>query len=331
MKDFKIVDNKYECEECHLFFKSKNGLSNHVNKKHNIKIYYDKWLKNENEGFCEICGKETKFRSIKYNGYYPCCSKKCVNKHREKICLQKYGVNNINQNNEIKIRRKKVNMEKLGVEYPMQNENVKNKRKENYFNKHGIYHQMKDDKIKNKIKNTNIKKYGTPCSLSNDSIKIKRDKTWLEKYGTKYIFQSEKIKEKSKITCLKKYGVENASQNHDIFIKQQKSSFIIKKYKDTNLLYQGSYELDFLNKYYNELQIENGKTIKYKYNNKEKSYHSDFFIPDLNLIVEIKNSWLYKRDLNILNEKEKSTLEKGYNYILILDKNYDEFKKIIQT
>jgi hypothetical protein len=83
-----------------------------------------------------------------------------------------------------------------------------------------------------------------------------------------------------------------------------------------------------LNKYFDKFKIENGPTIKYKFNNKEKIYFPDFYLPELNLIIEIKNSYLFKKNYEIINIKELYVKNKGYNYILILDKNYNEFKSI---
>lgn len=51
----------------------------HLNTVHGItsqKAYYDEYIKQENEGICPICGKETEFRSIGL-GYNTYCSSKC--------------------------------------------------------------------------------------------------------------------------------------------------------------------------------------------------------------------------------------------------------------
>ena len=66
------------------------------------------------------------------------------------------------------------------------------------------------------------------------------------------------------------------------------------KQKYNHLTYQGTFELDFINKYYNKINIQNGMTIKYDEN---KVYYPDFFIPELNLIVEIKSDYFYKKYL----------------------------------
>jgi hypothetical protein len=101
----------------------------------------------------------------------------------------------------------------------------------------------------------------------------------------------------------------------------------IKRFKNTNIWYQGSYELDFLEKYYNIFinDIQRGLRITYKCNEKQKYYFSDFYIPSLNLIIEIKNSYLAKKDKLILEAKKEACLSQGYQWIMIIDKNYSNF------
>ena len=80
-----------------------------------------------------------------------------------------------------------------------------------------------------------------------------------------------------------------------------------------------------INRYYNKFtDIQRGPSIRYIYNGKNKVYHSDFYIPSKNLVVEIKSSWVLKIDIEV-EEKKKATIANGFNYIMILDKNYKDF------
>ena len=147
------------------------------------------------------------------------------------------------------------------------------------------------------------------------------------------VFFQIKILNKIKETNLEKYGFEYPAQNSDILLKIQKSSFAIKQFKDTDLWYQASYELDFLNRYYDIFKddITRGSSIKYEYNNKIKIYHPDFFIISLNLIIEIKNNYLLKRDFEEIKLKSESVINNGFNFIMIVDKKYDEFELLIKN
>jgi len=70
---------------------------------------------------------------------------------------------------------------------------------------------------------------------------------------------------------------------------------------------------------------KNAPRIKYIFKDKEHYYFPDFYIPQLNLIVECKNSHLVKRDKDKIDAKEKAAIANGFNYIMILDKNYNDF------
>jgi len=179
-----------------------------------------------------------------------------------------------------------------------------------------------------------IKKYGSnfdnpalqrELSLRNTHNSLmKSRKTKLEKYGSE-TFNNQKKKEK---TCLNKYGVRHTNQFPEIWNKIQKNSFKTSTYN--GILYQGSYELDFLifcNK--NNIIVERGPAIPYNVNNNTKIYHSDFFIRDKNLIVEIKSTYTYKNNIKINFFKKESCEKLGYNFVFIIDKNYSELIEII--
>lgn len=181
-----------------------------------------------------------------------------------------------------------------------------------------------------KREDTNMKLYGVKNCFQNEEMKEKSKETMMEKYGVDHNMKIEKCKNDRKQTYLKNYGVDNPSKNKIIFQKNLKNGLKIKKYKSTELYYQGTYEFDFLEKYYNTLKIENGLSIEYYDDkNNNKIYHSDFYLPYYNLIVEIKSAyWYYKHEkINIL-KKEYS--EKRHNYILILDKNYQELDTFLK-
>jgi len=109
----------------------------------------------------------------------------------------------------------------------------------------------------------------------------------------------------------------------EIFNKVQKSAYKLKKYK--NYLYRGTYELDFLIKFSENYKIENAKSIDYAFDGKNKKYHPDYYLPDYNLIVEIKSSYTYEREKEKNEAKKEATINNGYNFIFIINKDYIEF------
>jgi hypothetical protein len=369
MKNFrKNNQGIFICEECEKNFIKLDGLSKHINLNHiSTKNYYDKWIKEKEEGLCKICKNPTQWQGRISIGYNNCCCKKCSIKYTDtkvkKSFIEKYGVNTPLKIKEIREKIKNTNKNKYGVEFPLQNISIVNKgrktKNEKYIN--GNYDPEN-------FKKTCQQRYGCNYPAQNKEIQEKNKKTCKEKYDVEYTFQSKEIKQKgeetkkekrysdinylininkkikqtkkekygdenynnrkkSKETCREKYKVENPAQNKKTFDKTQKSALRVKKFRDTNIWYQGSYELDFLEKYYILfMDLQRGPTIKYIFEGKNKVYYPDFYIPSLNLIIECKNSYLMKRDLNMINSKREECIKKKYDYILIENKNYFEFE-----
>jgi hypothetical protein len=122
MKEFrKTEEGFFICEECGRVCKKLKGLTIHIrllhNKKH--KEYYDKWLKEQDEGLCKICGKETKFLGFKYY-YKNCCCKEHMKKwnwiHVKILNLERCGFENNFQRKECKEKAKQTKKERYGDE-----------------------------------------------------------------------------------------------------------------------------------------------------------------------------------------------------------------------
>jgi len=189
------------------------------------------------------------------------------------------------------------------------------------IDKYGTTSFFKTDEFKLKRKNTLIKKYGVSEPLQLDMFLEKRKTTNLQKYGFETPKLHKDVNEKYKQTCLNRYGVENIMHSDRSFNKMQNNSRTKRKFRNTNIWYQGSYELDFLEKYYDKYpDIVRGPSIKYKYKGKNKVYYSDFFIPSLNLVIECKSTYYYNLHKEINKFKEKYTKKSGFNYLLIIDK-----------
>jgi len=302
------------CEECKKECKNLRSLSKHIQLTHYpIKKYYDKYVLDNNKNICKLCGKENKFKGLVYGYTNGCC----------KLHMNKLGYEN----------RKESLLKSYGVENPFQRTDLKNKIKTTWIRNYGVDNPNKSKIVRNKLEDTNIKKYGSTCTLGNKEIRKKAEDTCEKNYGTRNPFSSKIVKEKIKNTNIEKYGVENPLQNREIFDKAFKTRILIKKYKDTNLLYQASYEYDFLNTFFDNFpDIINGPSIKYMMNDKSKIYHSDFYIPSLNLIIEIKNHYLFKKYKDEILLKGEAAKSKKYNYILIIDKDYTQFiEKYVKT
>jgi hypothetical protein len=326
MKEFRKSDSgQFICEECHKNFKSKMALLIHVSKSHNGKEdYIKKWIKEDSDGLCKNCGNETSLHRSEYRDF---CSVSCSANHKESQIIKKNTRSKKYKNGYFNVKKwKDTLIKKYGVDHPMKIEKSKIKtrktKKEN--------HDNENFNNREKATNTCLKKYGVKYPLQNKDIYNKFKDSILKSTGYNYPLSSEKAKIKFRQTCQYRYGVDYPSQDLTIFIKQQKSGMLIKEYRDTGIYYRGSYEFDFLKKYYDKFKIENPISVKYTFNNKNRIYHPDFYLPEFNLIVEIKNNFLYNKYYESIIEKEKSVVQNNFNFILILEKNYNEFNEYIK-
>jgi hypothetical protein len=238
---------------------------------------------------CDVCGEEYEIQYSTYND-------STKNQTEMYVCRGKCA----------NIKREQTNLELYGNKNCFQNEKMKEKSKETMKEKYGHEHNMQCEKF-----------------LNNRKI------TYLENWGVDNPSKNENIKKKKEETCMKNYGVKSPYQNRDIFRRSRKSANSIKNFKNTDLIYQSSYEKDFLDKYYDKYNIENGILIKYKFD-KDRVYHSDFYLPKLDIVVEIKSTYWLNKHVAMIEAKEEYT-KKNHNYVLILDKNYDEFDEMIKN
>ena len=261
--------------------------------------------------------------------------------------LERYGVENVSFSPEIvekitksvrktyssdidqiKEKQRLTNIEKYGVEDVNKESWFKDKIKYTFIEKYGVDNPSKVSEIRNKIISTNLRKYGVEHASQSKEIKDKIIKTNIEKYGVISPMMLQEIKDKMKKTNLERYGVEYISQNPEIYESKILSGYKIKKH-ECGLSYQGTYEKDFIDTCIkNNIKITKSTSILYELKGESRRYYPDFYIKELNLIVEVKSKYYYElhREKNEL--KKQSTINNGFRYLMILDKNYEEFLKL---
>lgn len=303
---------------------------------------------------CEQCAKILKFQRIKntmvnkYGVEYAAQSQTFKDKMKE-TTLERYGVENANQSEAVKEKIRQTNLEKYGVEYGLQSQDVKEKRRITNLEKYGFENPLQREEIKEKSKQTNLEKYGVEyasqshefkakCKQTNfekygvehftqtDIMKEKTKNTNLEKYGVEYSLQRPEIKEQIKQTCLKKYGVEHGSQCKEIFEKMNKNSYYLKEYalpSGNKIKIQGfeHFALDelFQKENMNENDIitgcKNVPTIWYNDDSGKKHRHFvDIYIPSQNKCIEIKSTWTFEKQKEVVFLKLNAAKELGYLY-----------------
>lgn len=159
---------------------------------------------------------------------------------------------------------------------------------------------------------------------------------------------SDKYREIFKQRMKKKYGkttlLDEPEQQKKMLANRKISGVYI--FTDgTKVQYTGSYEKDFLNYIEHNMGIQ-GKNIMapapqvfyYDFENKKRFYIPDFYLPELNLIVEIKdggnnpNTHPNRINKDLPKEKIKDDLmikQNDYNFIKIKNKEYTDFSNIV--
>ena len=263
-------------------------------------------------------------RKTRING--KCLTKNCINIF-DKTFRQLYQINGYCKECSMNIKTNKFKvtcLEKYGVENSFQSQEVKDKIKKTCLKNYGVENSFQSQEVKDKIKKTNLEKYGVEHPLQSQEVIDKIKKTCLEKYGVENSFQSQEVKDKIKKTCLKNYGVEHPQQNPEIAERTSKTSYSRKDYTFPSgkiISVQGyePYALNELVKIFNENEIKTG-TINVPeiwYDNYEGIKHRhfvDIFIPSKNKCIEVKSTWTAKKKKDNIFKKQQSGKELGFTY-----------------
>jgi hypothetical protein len=276
------------------------------------------------------CGIETtkKFNEISY--YTGAFCKDCIKKIRtnkiKKACIDKYGVENPSQIDEVKKKKEETYMEHYGM-HPRKTKDVQDKYKNTCLAKYNVDNPSKNLKIQQKIKNVFESKYGGH-PMHNEVIKQKVRETCFELYGG-YPAENELIKKKIEEKFMEKYGC-YPLQDISVLQKHQESS---KKYKKYTMpsgqirLIQGyeHFAIQELLKKYSEDQIQSERKniprFKYIKDEKERYYFPDIYIPTTKQIIEIKSSYTFEKDKEKLDLLKPCIEKEGYIFeIWIFDR-----------
>ncbi len=160
-----------------------------------------------------------KLRFFDYDrGYAKYCSK-CVHSSKErndariKTCLEKYGVDHVMKNEDVKNKFKNTCICNYGAENYMATPEFRVQSKNTCMSKYGFDHAMKNDIIKEKFKSSMIEKYGVENSMQHDESKLKSQQTCMIKYGTSTPLKNKEIRLKIKHTNQIRYGCDYPHQN----------------------------------------------------------------------------------------------------------------------
>lgn len=308
---------------------------------------------------CDTCHENKLIKYCDYNKVtknntekYYCI--KCKNEKIKITNLQKYGVENVFQVDDIKTKIIETNISKYGVDYPIKLDEFKGKSKQTSLYKYGTEHPLQSDIILDKQKKTNIKKYGHECSLLNDDIIEKIKISNLKKYNTTNISSIDEIKikkEKTRTkTIQKKYNdvkilsiigkdyhmlCDNNCEHEftissELFRNRYKNTIICTVCNPINSYSISGLELEFKNFI---ISIYDGNII---FSNRDiiKPYEVDIYIPDLKIAFEF-NGVYWHNELNknkyYHKNKTKLLLEKGIQLIHVWEDDWKYKKDIVKS
>lgn len=126
-------------------------------------------------------------------------------------------------------------------------------------------------------------------------------------------------------TMMQRYGVKYIQHCPEMFAKIQNKSFKWKQFtfpsgKIIELQGYEHFAVRDLLKIHAESDIKCGRgskevpSVKYVFENKNKVYYPDIYIPKLNKIIEVKSTYTYNLSLKRNLAKKKSCIEKGYSF-----------------
>ena len=285
-----------KCKICNRKFENSRVLGIHISTTHKMskQEYYDRFLKrDENEGKCLECGKETGFVTL-VKGYRIFCSVKCLNQSQYHIkhCTETYIKNYVDN---------KDNRREL-------NKRTKNTCLERY---NGI--GLASQELTKKYNETMLLKYGHINPSQVKEIQEKTKQTNIKKYGAENVYASEYIKQKIKETNLERY-------NETSWTKSKEGREFLKNFTNSEDFKNKQHETKKKNNSFNTSKIENKLELSLRemfpdletqYKSELYPFNCDFYIPSLDLYIEYNGSWTHGGcfyDEN--NDENRNTLEK---------------------
>ena len=307
-------------------------------------------------GICDFCKSEKRIKMKDYNKQTNfgkldfCCSKKCSILKTKKSNLEKYGYENVFQNEDIKKKSKlkklelygnesfnnnqkasETNIKKYGFKTVLMDPEIRDDIKNSYFVKHGVYYPSQNPDILEKIKQSNIKKYGvdnySKTKEFSETIKsnfFKKMENKLSSHGLlkksesgKYYLKCKSCGEDFEILYTLMY--KRLSNSDNICIKCNPKSKVFSNYEKSILSFlKDNSNFEIIE---NQRKILDGKEI-------------DIYLPEINLALEFNglywHSELYKERKYHL-DKTLSCIERGIDLMHIWEDDWIYKQDIVKS
>jgi hypothetical protein len=297
----KFCSNKCSNKDKDLLGKRNETMMNRYGKlsmisnpdiKHKIKISFEK-----NHGVSNISElaklPETKIKISKTKLSYSKDKRVIINTKRSTTNLDKWGVDNISKNKNIKKITKENNIKKWGIEYPIMLDVIKEKSKQTSLEKYGVNHISKNENFRKKYKITNDLNYNK--YLENGTSLFNCDKGHTFSISSD-IYNHRKLLYLKICTICNPLNNKYSSQHEEIsnFLKELDIKHTI---NDRNIIPK---ELDIYIPEYN-IAIEFNGLYWHSELYKDKKYHLNKTNMCNNLGIRLihifEDDWIYRKDI----------------------------------
>lgn len=218
---------------------------------------------------------------------------------------------------------------------------IQQRYKETSMENYGVEHPTQSKEVQDKIRNTSMKNHGVPHPMHNEEIKNKaiqnQKATVMERYNVDTIMKVKAFRDLCIQSCIEKYGSENPMHNSEVSQNAlnkacKGKTFTFPSGRTEHMQGYEPEAMDLLLDFYDEDEIRTKRSempeIFYVGDDaRYKRYYPDFYIPNENLIVEVKSWYTYQNNFRNTDVKRKACEYLGFEYILIM---FNEKKELIK-
>lgn len=288
---------------------------------------------------CKMCSARLLYVNWE-RGFQTYCSKLCKHsdpEFKQKVknsFVEKFGTDNSLKSKEVQEKIKQTNLKRYGHENAAKNPMIQSRMRETCLAKYGIENVLSKaspfrDKADKNSKEAVQEKYGVASTFSVPDILNKRKDTWLKKYGAIHPHKNRSVRDNYNTTVKENWGVEHPMQVAEVLDKNVKNAKKSKKfiYPSGKMIMVQGHEPKALEILLNEgikeehilnLRVDMPGIWYLDANGKKHRYYPDFFIPHLNLVIEVKSVYTSQMRPDLLQLKMQAASDAGYQIRLMI-------------
>jgi very-short-patch-repair endonuclease len=212
-------------------------------------------------------------------------------------------------------------LERYGVINPMDSQELKDRQKHAVQDKYGVDNVSQIESVQAKKRETNLERYGNEQFLGSEIGREKIRQGMFDKYGVGNAFQSEEVKEKIKETSIERYGFDHHFKDKDRAMENSQKVLQSKIDAGTIKLYDGKPISEWLKD--SEYSDSRFRVLINKYGLDVARTMS----PKFSALEQIFEKWLIEQKINYtkqfsVGKKKADFLLSDYNMVIELDGLY---------